>query len=146
LERDRGAEVVVGQEGAERLVVDVGVDRHDPPVSRRRARGSSYRWMMRPMTRGLIDSLWTPYQNKIRTFIEVPSPMSRLADLAALRRQIAAVEQGGRRAAPGLSLDGAGLDAAFQHGGLPLGCWHALGGEGMEAETAAAPAAFAAKI
>ncbi len=67
-------------------------------------------------------------------------------NIAALRSQIAAAHGGGRARAPVLSLGDAGIDTAFQQGGLPLACWHEFGGEGMEVETCAAPAAFAARI
>ncbi len=66
--------------------------------------------------------------------------------LQGLRAQIAAAERGGRRAAGTLSLGDPGIDGCFREGGLPLACWHEIGGEGMEAETCAAPAAFAARI
>ena len=65
--------------------------------------------------------------------------------LAALKAKIAALEAGGRADSESLSLGDPGLDACFLGSrGLPLGQWHELGGEGMEAETCAAPAAFAA--
>jgi protein ImuA len=38
------------------------------------------------------------------------------------------------------------VDACFPAGGLPLGRWHELAGEGMEAETAASAAAFGAAL
>lgn len=38
------------------------------------------------------------------------------------------------------------IDAHLAGGGLPLGCWHELAGEGLERETAAAPAAFTAAL
>ena len=60
-------------------------------------------------------------------------------DIAALRARIATVESGGRPRAPSLPLGGGIED-------LPLGCWHEFTGEGMETETCAAPAAFAARI
>jgi protein ImuA len=36
------------------------------------------------------------------------------------------------------------LDRSFPAGGLPLGCWHEMTGEGIEVETAAAAGAFVA--
>jgi protein ImuA len=65
--------------------------------------------------------------------------------LTALKAKIAALEAGGRGDSESLSLGDPRLDACFPHAaGLPLGQWHEIGGEGMEVETAAAPAAFAA--
>jgi len=66
--------------------------------------------------------------------------------LAALRAKIAALEAGGRADSESLSLGDPILDAAFPGGGLPLGQWHEFTGDGMEAETCAAPAAFAALL
>lgn len=65
--------------------------------------------------------------------------------LAALRADIRRLE---RRTGPvrgQLSLGDPRLDSALG-GGLPLGQWHEIGGEGAEAETCAAPAAFAARL
>jgi protein ImuA len=64
--------------------------------------------------------------------------------LAAVRAKIAAIEAGGRMDSESLSLGTAAIDACLPGGGLPLGRWHEITGEGMETETAAAPAAFAA--
>ena len=64
--------------------------------------------------------------------------------LAALRTEIAALETGGRERAAVLPFGDARLDACLPGGGLPLGRWHELTGAGLEAETSAAPAAFAA--
>lgn len=65
--------------------------------------------------------------------------------LAALKAKIAALEAGGRADSESLSLGDPRLDGCFASGGgLPLGQWHEFGGEGLEAETCAAPAAFAA--
>lgn len=64
--------------------------------------------------------------------------------LAALKAKIAALEAGGRADSESLSLGDPRLDGCFAGGGLPLGQWHEFGGEGMETETCAAPAAFAA--
>lgn len=69
--------------------------------------------------------------------------MPVVSSLAALRASIAAVETAGRKTAAVLPL---GIDEAFPNGGLPLACWHEIGGAGMEAETCAAPAAFAGRI
>ena len=63
---------------------------------------------------------------------------------AALAAKIAALETGGRAAAGALPFGDAGLDDHLPGGGLPLGRWHEVTGAGLEAETSAAPAAFAA--
>jgi protein ImuA len=63
--------------------------------------------------------------------------------LAAVRAQVAALEAGGRAEPGRLPFGAAEVDAALG-GGLPLGGWHEVGAEGLETETAAAPAAFAA--
>ena len=66
--------------------------------------------------------------------------------LDALRAEIAALETGGRGDCESLSWGEAALDVCFPAGGLPLGNWHEFAGAGLEIETAAAPAAFAALI
>ena len=68
----------------------------------------------------------------------------RVSALAALKAKIIALENGSRAAFGVLPFGAPDLDAAFLKGGLPLACWHELTGQGMEAETCAAPAAFAA--
>ena len=70
----------------------------------------------------------------------------RAGRLAAVRAQIAALEAGVRGEAGSLPFGDPRIDARLPGGGLPLGRWHELVGEGMEAETAAAPAAFAALL
>ena len=72
--------------------------------------------------------------------------MSRAAHFAAVRAKIAALEAGGAPAQAVLSFGDARLDQAFPAGGLPLGCWHEVAGEGLEIETAAAPGAFVAAL
>lgn len=68
----------------------------------------------------------------------------RSGRLAAVRAKIAAIEAGGRPDSESLPLGDARVDRCFPGGrGLPLHRWHELGGEGLESETAAAPAAFA---
>ncbi|WP_374573820.1 ImuA family protein [Phenylobacterium sp.] len=67
-----------------------------------------------------------------------------MPDVRALRAKIAAIEAGGRGVGETLPFGAAGLDGFLPGGGLPLGRWHELAGEGLEMETAAAPAAFAA--
>jgi len=66
--------------------------------------------------------------------------------LAALRAEIAALERGGRTASDVLSLGDASIDSQLPGGGLARGAWHAFAGEGLEIETAAASAAFAARL
>jgi len=68
----------------------------------------------------------------------------RAGRLAAVRAKIAALEAGGRAHRGSLPFGDAQVDTCLPGGGLPLGCWHELTGEGMEVETSAAPAAFAA--
>jgi len=68
----------------------------------------------------------------------------REAGLLALKAKIAALEAGGRGVSGVLPFGDARLDEAFIKGGLPLGQWHEFVSGGMEAETCAAPAAFAA--
>lgn len=66
--------------------------------------------------------------------------------LAALRAEIAALERGGRAACGVLPFGDPAVDAHLPGGGLPLGRWHEIVGEALEAETGAAPAAFAALV
>ena len=67
-----------------------------------------------------------------------------MSDFRAMRAKIAALE-GGARARFGVAPFGVeGLDARLPGGGLGLGRWHEIVGVGLEAETSAAPAAFAA--
>lgn len=68
----------------------------------------------------------------------------RAMRLAALAAKIAAIETGGRADAGALAFGDDGMDAHLPTGGLPLGRWHEVTGAGLEAETSAAPAAFAA--
>ncbi len=72
--------------------------------------------------------------------------MSRAASFDALRAAVAAMEAGGAPAKAALSFGDIRLDRVFPAGGLPLGCWHELGGEGLEIETGAAAGAFAAVL
>ena len=64
--------------------------------------------------------------------------------LAALKARIAAIEIGGRAGFASLPFGAPEIDACLPGGGLPLGQWHAFCGTGMEVETGACPAAFAA--
>ncbi len=67
--------------------------------------------------------------------------------LDAVRAKIAALETGGRGEPASLAFGDPTVDRCFPGGrGLPLHRWHELGGEGLEAETAAAPAAFVALL
>lgn len=70
----------------------------------------------------------------------------RAGRFAAMRAKIAAIEAGGRSEAQYLPFGAPLVDDALPGGGLPLGRWHEFAGEGMEAETSAAPAAFAALV
>jgi len=70
----------------------------------------------------------------------------RSSGLAALRVKIAAIEAGGRAEAGVLPFGDGRIDGCLPGGGLPLGHWHEIGGEGLEAETAAAPTAFTARL
>ncbi|WP_293417944.1 protein imuA [Phenylobacterium sp.] len=71
----------------------------------------------------------------------------RSGRLAAVRAKIAAIEAGGRGDSESLALGDPRVDRCLPGGrGLPLNRWHELGGEGLEAESAAAPAAFAALL
>lgn len=66
--------------------------------------------------------------------------------LAALQAKIAALETGGRTGFGVLPFGAPAIDACLPGGGLPMGRWHEVGGEGLEAETGAAPAAFTALL
>lgn len=68
----------------------------------------------------------------------------RAQRLSALAAKIAALEAGGRSAVGVLPFGTPALDACLPGGGLPMGRWHEVGGAGLEAETSAAPALFAA--
>lgn len=68
----------------------------------------------------------------------------RARRLAALRTKIAALATGGRGDSESLPFGDPQVDACLPGGGLPLGQWHEFYGPGMEVETSAAPAAFAA--
>jgi protein ImuA len=72
--------------------------------------------------------------------------MSRAASFNAVRARIAAMEAARAPMKGALSFGDDRLDGAFPAGGLPLGCWHEVSGEGLELETAAAASAFAALL
>jgi protein ImuA len=68
----------------------------------------------------------------------------RARGLAALKAKIAAIEAGGRADCASLPFGAPAVDACLPGGGLPLGHWHEIAGDGLEVETGAAPAAFTA--
>jgi protein ImuA len=68
----------------------------------------------------------------------------RARRLAALAAKVAALETGGRVDAGVLPFGVEAIDACLPGEGLGLGRWHEIVGEGLEAETCAAPAVFAA--
>lgn len=73
-------------------------------------------------------------------------PRSREARLAAVRGQVAALEARTRTPSAVLPFGDARVDDCLPGGGLPLGRWHELTGAGMEVETGAATAGFAALL
>ena len=73
-------------------------------------------------------------------------PGARAARLGALRAQIAALEAGTRTLTSVLPFGDNRVDGCLAGGGLALGRWHELGGEGAEAENAACTAAFTAAL
>jgi protein ImuA len=72
--------------------------------------------------------------------------MSRAASFEAVRARVAAMEAGGAFAGAVSPFGDARLDGVFPAGGLPLGCWHEVAGEGLEIEMAAVAGAFAATL
>jgi protein ImuA len=66
--------------------------------------------------------------------------------LDAVRAKIAAIEATGRTERGVLPFGDERIDACLPGGGLPLGRWHEVCGDGMEVETAAAPTAFTALL
>jgi protein ImuA len=72
-------------------------------------------------------------------------PDVREERLVAVRAKVAALEAGRGAQFGRLALGAPSADAALG-GGLALGRWHEIGSEGLETETAAAPAAFAALL
>jgi protein ImuA len=72
------------------------------------------------------------------------APLPRGGRLQAVRAKIAAIEAGVRAESGALPFGDARIDGCLPGGGLPLGRWHEVCGEGMETETAAAPTAFTA--
>jgi protein ImuA len=72
--------------------------------------------------------------------------MSRQARLEAVRTRIAAIETGGGRPRAAVPFGDARIDRRLPGGGLPLGRWHEVAGEGLESELAAATGAFVAAL
>jgi len=72
--------------------------------------------------------------------------MSRAASFEAMRANVAAMEAGGAFAGGVSPFGDPRLDGMFPAGGLPLGCWHEVAGEGLEIEMAAVAGAFAATL
>src|SRR5579872_5331529 len=72
----------------------------------------------------------------------MPAP----ATLATLRAEIAALEQGARPVGDVIGFGDRRIDAKLPGGGLSLRAWHEFAGEGLELETAAASAAFVARL
>ena len=70
----------------------------------------------------------------------------RQARLASLRAEIAALERALPTFGEVLPLGDARLDACLPGGGLGLGRWHEIFGQGLELETAAASGAFVAQL
>ena len=66
---------------------------------------------------------------------------ARASQLSALRARVASTEGWSRRHG-GLSLGDARVDACLPEGGLPLGRWHEVAGEGGETDASACTAAF----
>ncbi|HZZ88661.1 MAG TPA: protein imuA [Caulobacteraceae bacterium] len=75
-------------------------------------------------------------------------PASTRPSLAALRAEIAALERSGGERAAGevIAFGDARLDGRLPGGGVALKSWHAFAGEGLDIETAAASAAFVARL
>ena len=70
---------------------------------------------------------------------------ARALQLRALRARLALAEGSGRRRGV-LPFGDGRVDSCFPAGGLPLGRWHELAGEGAEVETGACTAAFASAL
>jgi protein ImuA len=71
---------------------------------------------------------------------------ARAGVLGALRARVAAIETSGAKTGRVLPLGDPRLDSALPGGGLPLGRWHEITGEGLEAEDPAAAAGFATRL
>ena len=70
----------------------------------------------------------------------------RSESLAALRRQLEALERGGRRIGAVLPIGSPAIDTALPQGGLTLGALHEVAGVGPDEEDGAIAAAFLARI
>ena len=70
----------------------------------------------------------------------------RAKRIAALAAKIAAIETAARPDVGVLPFGDDAVDGRLPGGGLPLGRWHEVTGAGVEVETSAAPAAFAALV
>jgi protein ImuA len=76
-----------------------------------------------------------------------PPPEPASHDHLTLKDKIARLERGDARADWGAAPFGdARVDACMPYGGLQLGHWHEVGGDGMEHETPAAAAGFSAAL
>ncbi|PVM83603.1 ImuA family protein [Caulobacter endophyticus] len=73
-------------------------------------------------------------------------PGSREARIEALRGRIAAIEAGTRTPTQVLPFGDPSIDGHLPGGGLPRAGWHEVVGEGLEGESGAATAAFAALL
>ena len=71
---------------------------------------------------------------------------ARASDWRALKARIAGLEAGGSSRGRVRAFGHAGVDSLLTGGGLPLGRWHEVTGDGLEIETGAATAAFAAAL
>jgi protein ImuA len=69
----------------------------------------------------------------------------RAPELGALRAKLAAYEPAWR-AGRTLRFGDGRVDGCFLAGGLPLGCWHEMVGDGTEAEAAVVTAGFAGRL
>ena len=67
-------------------------------------------------------------------------------NLAVLRAEIAALEGAGKGACETIGFGDARLDGLLPGGGLSSRAWHEFAGEGLDLETAAASAAFVARL
>jgi protein ImuA len=73
-------------------------------------------------------------------------PVAHRTPLAVLRAEIAALERGVRPPPEVIGFGDPRIDARLPGGGLALKSWHAFAGEGLDLETAAASAAFVARL
>jgi protein ImuA len=71
---------------------------------------------------------------------------SRQTRLASLRAEIFALEKGAAATAEVLPFGDPRVDGCLPGGGLALGRWHEVGGEGLELENATCAAAFVARL